>query len=215
MSNLIKMFELQDAFNKKVHPEWRTQNFAFDEAIIVESAELFEHLGYKWWKSNEIDINQAVMELVDIWHFGMSHMITSDIEAPFSKFVEQIGSQDYFILQNQRIEHLDINHIKHCVKTMIHSISDSNYSFFDIESFMSAWFNFGLDYDDLYKKYVGKNALNEFRQNNGYKSGTYIKVWDGREDNEFLTDILQSVSIDENLYTNVIEQLEAIYDSVK
>ena len=210
------MFELQDAFNKKVHPEWRAQNFAFDEAIIVESGELLEHLGYKWWKANEIDLNQAVMELVDLWHFGMSHMImNSDDETTFDELADNIGSQDYFLLQNQRVEHLDINHIKQCIKSMIHCVSDLDYSFFDIESFMSAWFNFGLDYDDLYKKYVGKNALNEFRQNNGYKSGTYIKIWDGREDNEFLTDILQTVAIDENLYTDVMQQLDAIYSTVK
>ena len=41
----------------------------------------------------------------------------------------------------------------------------------------------GLDLNTLYKLYVGKNILNQFRQDNGYKEGTYIKVWDGEEDN--------------------------------
>jgi hypothetical protein len=41
----------------------------------------------------------------------------------------------------------------------------------------------GLDLDTLYRLYVGKNILNQFRQDNGYKEGTYVKVWDGSEDN--------------------------------
>ena len=32
--------------------------------------------------------------------------------------------------------------------------------------------------------------LNNFRQANGYKSGTYIKVWLGREDNEHLFELV-------------------------
>ncbi|MGB1748130.1 MAG: hypothetical protein ACPHGW_11420, partial [Pseudohongiellaceae bacterium] len=37
------------------------------------------------------------------------------------------------------------------------------------------------------------NVLNFFRQDNGYKEGTYRKLWSGREDNEVLVDILQSL----------------------
>lgn len=31
--------------------------------------------------------------------------------------------------------------------------------------------------DEVFKLYLGKNTLNEFRQDNGYKEGTYIKEW--------------------------------------
>ena len=47
-----------------------------------------------------------------------------------------------------------------------------------------------LSFDQLYRMYVGKNVLNFFRQDHGYKDGSYVKVWDGREDNEHLSDIL-------------------------
>jgi hypothetical protein len=30
---------------------------------------------------------------------------------------------------------------------------------------------------------MGKNILNQFRQDHGYKEGIYIKVWNGEEDN--------------------------------
>ncbi|MFA6630524.1 MAG: dUTPase, partial [Sulfuricurvum sp.] len=35
----------------------------------------------------------------------------------------------------------------------------------------------------LYRLYVGKNILNQFRQDHGYKEGHYIKIWNGLEDN--------------------------------
>jgi len=35
-----------------------------------------------------------------------------------------------------------------------------------------------------------KNSLNFFRQDHGYKDGTYLKVWNGREDNEYLVEII-------------------------
>ena len=46
----------------------------------------------------------------------------------------------------------------------------------------------------LYRHYVGKNMLNRFRQDHGYRDGSYRKLWDGREDNEHLTQIIAAMS---------------------
>ena len=43
---------------------------------------------------------------------------------------------------------------------------------------------------ELFELYVGKNVLNDFRQDHGYKTGEYQKLWDGREDNEHLMEVL-------------------------
>ena len=58
---------------------------------------------------------------------------------------------------------------------------------------------------DLYQQYVSKNVLNFFRQDNGYKQGTYRKVWDGREDNEHLVELManldaSALSFQDDLY---------------
>ena len=47
-----------------------------------------------------------------------------------------------------------------------------------------------MNWDELYRQYVAKNVLNLFRQDNGYKQGSYLKIWDGREDNEHLVEIM-------------------------
>ncbi len=51
----------------------------------------------------------------------------------------------------------------------------------------------GLDFDSLYTAYVGKNVLNFFRQDHGYKDGTYVKNWAGREDNEHLSELVAAM----------------------
>ncbi len=51
-----------------------------------------------------------------------------------------------------------------------------------------------MSFDQLYRGYVGKNVLNFFRQDHGYKDGSYRKHWgDGREDNVHLVEVVQSL----------------------
>ena len=69
-----------------------------------------------------------------------------------------------------------------------------------------------MSFDELFRLYIGKNVLNFFRQNHGYKDGSYIKIWNGREDNEYLAEILASLSPDEEGFADrVYAQLQAIY----
>ena len=60
----------------------------------------------------------------------------------------------------------------------------------------------------LQKLYISKNCLNQFRQDNGYKEGHYIKVWNGNEDNVVMVDLLEKmddVSFDD-LYSKLKEE---------
>ncbi|MEE6534390.1 dUTP diphosphatase, partial [Campylobacter coli] len=65
----------------------------------------------------------------------------------------------------------------------------------------------GLNLEILYKTYIGKNILNIFRQNNGYKQGTYKKDWNGKEDNEVLAEILEQ----ELDFDTIYKKLEEYY----
>lgn len=48
----------------------------------------------------------------------------------------------------------------------------------------------GLSSKELVFWYIAKNTLNNFRQDNGYKTGDYVKIWSGREDNEYLAEMV-------------------------
>ena len=60
-----------------------------------------------------------------------------------------------------------------------------------MEAFIDVAVQSGLNLDALYKLYVGKNILNQFRQDHGYKEGTYIKLWNGEEDNVTMQRVLE------------------------
>ena len=63
-----------------------------------------------------------------------------------------------------------------------------------------------LTWDELYRQYVGKNVLNFFRQDHGYKSGEYQKLWHGREDNEHLVEVLDLLDAGESGFQDSIYQ---------
>jgi len=61
-----------------------------------------------------------------------------------------------------------------------------------MSAFIDVAMQSGLNLDTLYTLYVGKNILNKFRQEHGYKDGTYIKIWNGEEDNVKMQKILEN-----------------------
>ena len=70
----------------------------------------------------------------------------------------------------------------------------------------------GVNLYSLYECYIAKNVLNRFRQNNGYKEGSYKKIWNGHEDNEVMSEILSNgVSKIDEIYA----ALEREYKKVK
>jgi hypothetical protein len=60
-----------------------------------------------------------------------------------------------------------------------------------MEAFIDVAVQSGLNLDALYKLYIGKNILNQFRQDHGYKEGSYIKIWNGEEDNVTMQRVLE------------------------
>ena len=69
-----------------------------------------------------------------------------------------------------------------------------------------------IPFDSLYQFYIGKNVLNRFRQDHGYKTGGYVKNWDGREDNEVLSEILKNQTLEgDDLETQIYSALEFNY----
>ena len=52
-----------------------------------------------------------------------------------------------------------------------------------------------LTFGQLYQIYMAKNVLNKFRQDHGYKEGEYIKLWDGKEDNVVMFEIIEKMDV--------------------
>ena len=154
---LATMLELQGNMNTKVHAEWRDQDFEWYRAIWVECAELLDHYGWKWWKKQTPDVDQIALELVDIWHFGLSLLLLSgdDLETIGDRvivsFADQQGSDDFAS---------DLEEFT--AQTLVTKE-------FDIAGFARLMDGINMDFETLFVGYVGKNVLNFFRQDNGYQ----------------------------------------------
>ncbi|MBB3168214.1 dUTP diphosphatase [Simiduia aestuariiviva] len=184
-AQLEKMLVLQDSMNAKVNPEWRAQNFAWYRAIWVECAELLDHYGWKWWKKQQPDVEQVRLELIDIWHFGLSMVLTEqpDPEQRLSYLAESLA--------NLEPKELDAEAFRQELEAFAGEVITKQH--FSVRHFARLLAGVGMGFDDLYTGYVGKNVLNFFRQDHGYKDGTYKKVWSGREDNEHLVDAVNAL----------------------
>ena len=67
------MLSMQDDMNRHVDADWLSRDREWYRAIWIECAELMDHYGgWKWWKHAKPDYAQALLEIVDIWHFGLS-----------------------------------------------------------------------------------------------------------------------------------------------
>ena len=50
-----EMLELQDSINSLINKEWRQAHNPWYRAIWTECAELMDHIGWKWWKKQEMN----------------------------------------------------------------------------------------------------------------------------------------------------------------
>jgi len=191
---ILTMLGLQDAMNSKVNENWVDQDFAWYRAIWVECAELLDHYGWKWWKKQTPDADQVKLELVDIWHFGLSILLLeSSDEAAIAAAVEQELSKAN--PSGDFREDLEV-----------FTLATLQSKGFDVASFATLMTGIDLPFDELYTRYVGKNVLNFFRQDNGYQDGSYHKQWGGKEDNEHLVEAVAELDHSSPLFKDDLYQ---------
>jgi len=199
-TKLTEMFKIQDKLNTNILGDYKSMNVPFYRAAIVECAELYDHVGYKWWKhSDNYDEYQAKMEIVDIYHFLMSSMLSEGTECiDFMK--ETLELLEYSPhSKEEKLESVDY---------LIQDISNGNHKEY-ISSFFSCMCAFNLTFDELFNMYIGKNVLNVFRQKHGYKDGSYNKEeWvakngDFVEDNVVLEEILEYCDTYDSIYSEL------------
>jgi len=198
-NQILQMLSMQDAMNSRVSETWRDNNYEWYRAIWVECAEMLDHHGWKWWKHQEIDVAQVQLELVDIFHFGLSLRLMAggtieEITETLSvELTENSGEQDFKIA----LENL--------------ACAAVSKKAFDAVALADCMRLMSMDLNELFRQYVGKNTLNFFRQDHGYKEGSYIKIWHGEEDNEVLANLVNTLDasatdFQQQLYTALEEK---------
>lgn len=215
---IATFLELQQAMNAKVDPEWVVAKYPYMRAVVIEASEAIEHHGWKWWKKQDKDLAQLQMELIDIWHFLLSEVLLRN-EGELSKSQEQLAEYLQEASTSKSAElHFDecdyiIDQLDLLAKLELLIGTASNRRI-EIGLFSAIMTDCELSWEELYRQYVGKNVLNFFRQDYGYKEGTYEKMWRGREDNEYLVEVLNALNPEQDDFKEAIYQgLQAHYPS--
>ncbi len=227
MDKILLMLQLQNQLNDATNgEEWvkgitkNGKSINWKRCIYMECAEMVDSFAWKHWKAidKEPDWANHQIEVVDVWHFIMSLAIEnytvmmkggvedlainiSELEA-FSKIDR---SNKTFSQPSEIIEKVE-NLIRLSISIEELELEKMISEFFELV-FMS-----GLDLESLYRLYVGKNILNQFRQDNGYKDGSYIKVWNGEEDNTVMKRIWETNA---NIKPDTLyEELHKVYTAL-
>ncbi len=207
------MLELQAQMNARVNPQWLQAGYPYLRAVVVEGTEAIEHHGWKWWKKQDRDLEQLRMELVDIWHFTLSAILI-DTRGDLPSAVAWLTGSD----ESDKIEFDSKSYILSELDLLaklelLVGLSVSRR--ISLPLFTGLMHDCDMDWNEMYRQYVGKNVLNFFRQDHGYKEGSYIKVWSGREDNEHLVEIMSaldaaSVDFRQSLYEHLAKRYQSL-----
>jgi dimeric dUTPase (all-alpha-NTP-PPase superfamily) len=206
MNRILQMLELQQELNDATNGlDWEngiTKNgkkIDWRRCIYLEAAELVDSYPWKHWKNIDAspDYANIKIEIVDIWHFVMSETLRLykiDSLGSIEDIAQVVsGMEGFESFQDEEAKsnltpYEEIELVEEMIKVLFCN-SDINAL---IISFLNISSQLNLKLPELYKLYIGKNILNKFRQNNGYKEGSYIKIWDGKEDNIVMQNILNT-----------------------
>jgi dimeric dUTPase (all-alpha-NTP-PPase superfamily) len=185
--------QLNDATNGKDWEQGVTKNgktINWKRCIYMECAEMVDSFAWKHWKSisAEPDYENLQIEVVDVWHFVMSLALETfkkNSMGDINVLAKQIADMDNYALlydgcegfASQKLILIQIESVMRDSLQINLSLTRLLFDFFELVRMSN------LDIDTLYRLYVGKNILNQFRQDNGYKEGSYIKIWGDEEDN--------------------------------
>jgi len=209
--------QLNDATNGKNWEAGMTKNdkaINWKRCIYMECAEMVDSFAWKHWKSIAAPADWAnhKIEVVDVWHFVISLALQEYKQKNLGSIDALVKKISMFNTYNE----ICTDEANYAEESMV--ITQVEQLMLDVlkpqlnldillDNFFILVTISGLNLQSLYELYVGKNILNQFRQNNGYKEGNYIKVWNGDEDNVVMTKLWQdnSALTPELLYTKLDE----------
>ena len=210
---------MQDELNSMIEPDWKQKGYDWNLYIKDEVMEFFTYIGFKHWKEPDKTKSptdmQAKLEAVDIWHFLLSALLEYAGNNPVERLYSAILSSG--IESEAKASEASL---RYAVK-LLDSDRVSNITKCCLLTDMLRYCDWS--WAELYETYIQKFVLNKFRQDNGYKDGSYCKTWKSeitvgeatvpvyKEDNEVLADLVQSrkeygleVTNQEGLYNDLL-----------
>ena len=229
-SKILLMLQLQNQLNDATNGEDWVKEITKNKKVInwkrciyMECAEMIDSFPWKHWKNIEVepDWENHQIEVVDVWHFIMSLAIENyfkTLRGGIEDVANDISEMEAFSkIDTDSTDFAEPDAVIEKVENIMRIVLAKEN--LELESLFADFFDLvvmsGLNLDALYRLYVGKNILNQFRQDHGYKDGSYIKVWDGEEDNVVMKRIWEEKSdvTPEELYRELTKYYLALTKS--
>jgi len=235
------MLYLQSSFNTNTCEKWEIKQLDWATAIFIEAGEAIDSFNWKWWKHGGNDLANLTVEMVDLWHFIMSYMLENEsfketfdnilnyadyilvnrsFKYPFNKIFQLVNTDSTFAELNKNgksSEDVIKTYSKEIREIAISIARDDINSALD--AFFNVWNGLGHSFEYLYDCYVVKNCLNKFRQDHGYKDGTYVKHWavddlpeNDVEDNAVASMLIKYNTDSNDVMTTFYADLQKAYD---
>jgi len=179
---LNTMLDLQGKMNSRIDPNWIISGNCYLRAGMVEICEaISSHEDFKWWKKVETDLENIKTEIIDYIHFALSETIvyfSGDIQQASDIISTELTNDSSAIIFDGK--KYDINALPplELMDLMVGLSASRRVSWPLLVKIIDV---FDMTADEVYKIYVGKNILNFFRQDHGYNTGKYIKIWNKHE----------------------------------
>jgi len=224
-----EMFNLQQKLNDETNGVGWENGYTKNNRIInwkrciyMESAELIDSFNWKHWKdiNKEADWENAIVEVIDIWHFIMS-LALEDYKvnnrgdlASLVNDVINVQGFEHFTKEPYARDAVEPMDLMNDIESLIFLTTGHDLKIYDglFKEYFALALKCGVNLKVLYKYYIAKNILNKFRQDHGYKEGTYVKTWNGKEDNVVMMEILDDKALGADL---LYDELEKAYKSYR
>lgn len=222
MNYFKEIVDLQDGFNSKLDPNWRENKWDNALATVLEGAEAIDQSfpSWKWWKKGlEDNPDNYEVESIDKLHFitalGLQKFSNQYLANKFQRIYDDCIDDYINAFEEESVD--PIRAAKGVMfETLKYDLQDGSEEQFDNIIYTLFVMIFGYteisEDKDLYSKYLVKNILNQFRKNNGYKEGTYIKHWNGLEDNVVAFNIMKEwpTCSSEELYSELTNKYSLV-----
>lgn len=145
------------------------------------AARFIETLGWKHWEHSKDDLDRAKVVLSDIWHSLMSGQLTrhaflsGEVD---DQTIESVASDAYLAFASRwENSKMDENHLDKTDRFVASLLSNDENCFEAQRLFWEICDVIGLGLKELSQIVTTKNLLYRFRNENGYGTGDYKKVW--------------------------------------
>lgn len=209
---IAAMFALIMRINDKLSPRWINVTGTFLRGAATTAMEAIGRDGLKWWKPQTVHNTQLQQALVVVAHAMFSELLVRSngkqefaVAEAVALMAEPLATvtfdgQEYMLDEMDTASHIEL---------LIGLSVARRVSFPLLATLMR---DCGWTWNHLYREHVCKCIFQLFREDHGYNEGKYIPVWDGRPDQEHLSELKYSLdpggsNFGEQIYT----RLKALY----